>query len=252
MDLAVLVKRVPDPEAHVSVESGSLKVEEKHVMGFFDEIALEKALRIRTALGGTVTVLSAGTPVVGETLRKGIAMGADKAVRVEIADGLHDPLTRARALAAAVTKTGAKLVLCGKLSGDEEAGFTGPAVAALLGVPCVSGVLSLDADAEKGSGRREIEGGSEAFAVSWPAVLTAARGLADPRVPQIMGVMKAMKAPVDVWPAAELLAGGADASGPAPVYEAPPVRGAVRMIEGPPDAAAAELVKILREEAKVL
>lgn len=252
MDIAVLVKRVPDPEARVAVQENALDVEDKHVMGLFDEIAMEEALRIRDALGGAVTVVTAGDAKSDETVRKGIAMGANRAVRVELDAGALDFLSVARALAGAVKKAGASVVLCGKQSGDEEAGFTGPAVAALLGLPCVAGVQALEPVAEGASGRREIEGGSESFEVSWPAVLTAARGLAEPRVPPIMGVMKAMKAPVEVWKASDLAPADAPALFGAPSYEAPPKRAGVKMIAGEAADAAKELVRILREQAKVL
>ncbi|MHC5039677.1 MAG: electron transfer flavoprotein subunit beta/FixA family protein [Planctomycetota bacterium] len=252
MDTVVLVKRVPDPEARVAVSGTELEVEEKFVMGLFDEIALAWALQWKEAVGGTVTVLTVDDPGGDEILRKGIALGADKAIRVEIASGSHDPLVRARALAGAVKKCGAGLVLCGKQSGDEEAGFTGPAVASLLGLPCVCGVLSLEATATGGKGRREIEGGWEAFEAAWPAVITAGRGLAEPGVPQIMGVMKAMKAPVEVWSGADVSEGTGEAVFAEPRFQAPPKRGKVRIIEGEAGDAARALIKILREEAKAL
>jgi electron transfer flavoprotein beta subunit len=252
MDVAVLVKRVPDPEARVSVQAGALAVEEKWVMGFFDEIAVEQALRMKGALGGKVVVLTAGPAACDETVRKGVAMGADRAVRVDVPAAAGDPLLRARALAAAVKKAGAGVVLCGKQSGDEEAGFTGPAVAAILGIPCVAGVLALEPSAAGAKGRREVEGGSEAFEVGWPAVLTAAKGLAAPRTPPVMGVMKAMRAPVEVWNEAALGLAGSKALFEKPAFEAPRARGKVRMIPGTPQEAARELVRILKSEAKVL
>jgi electron transfer flavoprotein beta subunit len=252
MDIAVLVKRVPDPEARVSVSGGKLSVEEKHVLGLFDEIAVEQALRMKAALGGKVWVLSAGPAAADEVLRKALAMGADRIVRFEIRSAPHDPWLRAKALAGAVRKAGAGVVLCGKQSGDEEAGFTGPAVAAFLGLPCVARVCSLQADGKGGKGRREVEGGTEGFEVAWPAVLTAARKLADPRVPPIMGMMRAMKAAVEVWTEKDVgLEGVAPLAGP-PAFEAPAARGKVRMIPGTADEAARSLVKILREESKVL
>ncbi|MCU0723458.1 MAG: electron transfer flavoprotein subunit beta/FixA family protein [Planctomycetes bacterium] len=252
MDIVALVKRVPDPEARVSVNAGALEVEPKSVLGLFDEVALEQALRMKAVLGGKVWAVTLGGPTADEVVRKALAMGADRIVRVEPPPGAHDPLVRAAALAGAVRKTGAGVVLCGKQSGDEEAGFTGPAVAALLGLPCVTRVLSLQADAKEGKGRREVEGGTEGFEVAWPAVLTAARKLADPRVPPIMGVMKAMKAPVEVWTAKDVGAEGAATRTDPPAFEAPPRRAVVRMVPGAPDEAARALVKILKEEAKVL
>ena len=252
MDIAVLVKRVPDPEARVAVSGGTLSVEEKYVLGMFDEIAVEQALRMKAALVGKVWAISAGPPAADEVLRKALARGADRIARVELRSAAHDPWIRAKALAGAVKKAGAGLVLCGKQSGDEEAGFTGPAVAAFLGFPCVTRVLSLQADAKGGKGRREVEGGTEGFELAWPAVLTAARKLADPRVPPIMGMMRAMKTPVEVWTEKDVGLEGVAPLVQPPAFEAPAGRGKVRMIPGTAEEAARALVKILREESKVL
>ncbi len=253
MDIAVLVKEVPDLEARVQVvqDGGALDVEDKRVLNFFDEIAVEAALRLKGAAGGgRVYAVGAGSGL--EAVRRAIAMGADAGFLVDdpAVDGA-DPLTVARALAAVVRAEGFDLVLAGRQATDDEAGLVGPMVAELLGVPCVVGVTGAEpADGGLAVGR-EVDGATERLSVPLPAVLTAEKGWFEPRVPQVMGLMKAMKAEIGrrtladlgVEPVPPLVSAG---------YQGPRSRPAIRMVEGEPAEAAAELVRLLRDEARVL
>jgi electron transfer flavoprotein beta subunit len=254
MKIAVLVKEVPDLEALVKVAEGgkSVEVEKKRCINFFDEIAVEAALRVKQAVGGSVYAVSAGAGAGTEAVRRALAMGADAAFLVDdpaLAEA--DPLTVARALAAVCRREGFDLILAGRQATDDEAGLVGPMVAELLGVPCVTAIRSLDV--ENGTARvsREADRGSETLRAPLPVLLTAEKGLCEPRVPQVMGLMKAMKAQV---PKASLGELGVETLPPraALQYRGPAKRPAVKMIEGEPAAAAAELVRRLREEAKVL
>lgn len=253
MKIAILVKEVPDLEALVKVAEGGkgLEVEKKRVINFFDEIGVEAALRIKQA-GGTTYAVSAGAGTGTEAVRRALAMGADAAFLVDdpaLADG--DPLTVARALAAVCRREGFDLVLAGRQATDDEAGLTGPMVAELLGVPCVTGVIALELEGSAVVVRREAAGGTESLRVPLPAVLTVEKGLFEPRVPQVMGLMKAMKTQVPKATLAEL---GVDAAPPRAVvgYRGPAKRPPVRLIEGDAGSAAGTLVRLLRDEAKVL
>ncbi len=254
MKVVVLTKEVPDLEVAVKVteDGGGLEVEKRRVLNFFDEIAVEAALKLKADQGASLLAVSAGAGVGLDALRRALAMGVEAALFIDdpALDGA-DPLTVARALAAAVSREGCDLVLAGKQATDDEAGLVGPMVAELLGVPCVVGVTEMTM--EDGGLRltRELEGGRETVRVALPAVVTVEKGLAEPRVPAVMGVMKAMKAQV---PRATLEQLGVAAVLPLPVlgYRAAGKRPPVTMIEGEPAAAAAELVRRLREEAKVL
>lgn len=253
MKIAVLVKEVPDLEALVKVsgDGKTVEVEKKRVLNYFDEIAVEAGLRLKQP-GGQVYAVSAGAGTGVEALRRALAMGADAAFWVDDpALAGADPLTVARALAALVRREGFDLVLAGKQATDDEAGLVGPMVAELLGVPCVPGITGLELAAGAARVTREAQGGAETLEVSLPAVLTAEKGLAEPRVPQVMGVMKAMRAQPPKATLAEL---GVEAVAPLAVagYQGPRSRPAVRMIAGEPAEAAAELVRRLREEARVL
>jgi electron transfer flavoprotein beta subunit len=254
MKIAVLVKEVPDLEALVKVAEGgkSVEVEKKRCLNFFDEIAVEAALRAKQAAGGTVYAVSAGAGTGLDAVRRALAMGADAAFLVDdpALQGA-DSLTVARALAAVCKREGFDLVLAGRQATDDEAGLVGPMVAELLGIPCVVGITLLEV--KDGAARvcRETDRGNETLSAPLPALLTAEKGLCEPRVPQVMGLMKAMKAQVPKASLAEL---GVEAA-PAPIvagYRGPARRPPVKMIEGEPAAAAARLVELLREEAKVL
>jgi len=254
MKLAVLVKEVPDLEALVKVADGgkSVEVEKKRCLNFFDEIAVEAALRARQSAGGSVYVVSAGAGTGVEAVRRALAMGADAAFLVDdSALAAADPLTVARALAAVCQREGFDLVLAGRQATDDEAGLVGPMVAELLGVPCVTGVTALELQGGAAGLSRETDRGTEVLRAPLPVLLTAEKGLCEPRVPQVMGLMKAMKAQV---PKASLADLGVEAVPALTVegYRGPAKRPPVKMVEGEPAAAATQLVRLLREEAKVL
>jgi len=254
LKIAVLVKEVPDLEALVKVVDGgkSVEVEKKRCLNFFDEIAVEAALRAKQAAGGSVVAVSAGAGTGVEAVRRALAMGADGAFLVDDPALLGAaPLTVARALAAVCVREGFDLVLAGRQATDDEAGLVGPMVAELLDIPCVIGVTELEVEGGAARVSRETDRGTEVLRAPLPVLLTAEKGLCEPRVPQVMGLMKAMKAQVPRLTLAEL---GVEAA-PAPVvqsYRGPAKRAPVKMVEGEPAAAAAQLVKLLREEAKVL
>lgn len=255
LKIAVLVKEVPDLEVKVGVSDGGteLEVEDRNVLNFFDELAVEEAVRIReSGLAAEVYCVSAGDGRGNEAVRRGLAMGADSAFLVDDAVLANaDPLTIARTLAALVEREGYDLVLAGKQSTDDESGLVAAMVAELLGIPCVAGVVELEL--EEGSARvvREQPDGKETLRVPLPAVLTAEKGLNTPRVPQVMGVMKAMKVQVPTVELEELGVEAAPELRPR-AYHLPPERPPVKMLEGEPAEAAAELVRRLREEAGVL
>ena len=245
MKICVLVKQVPDHEAVVRVgQDGSLEVEERYVTNFFDEIAVEQAL----LLGGEVTAVSAGGGRNVDALRRALAMGAGSAVMVddpalEAADGLGT----ARALAACVGSLGPDLVLAGSVALDDEMGLVGPAVAEALGWPHVAGIVGLEAGDGAFRATRLVEEGRETLEGPLPALMTCAKGLAEPRVPKVMAVMRASRAKIDTRDLASL---GMDPALVAPrsrivSYRPPRRRDAVTMIEGDRSEQVRELAAIL-------
>jgi electron transfer flavoprotein beta subunit len=236
MKICVLVKQVPDHEAVVTVrQDGSLEVEDRHVTNFFDEIAVEQALRLREAQGGTVTAVSAGGGRNVDALRRALAMGADAAVMVDDpALGGADGLGLSRALAACLRTLEPELVLAGRVGLDDEMGLVGPAVAELMGWAHLAGIVGLDLDGGSFTATRLVEGARETVAGGLPALLTCSKGLVEPRVPKVMQVMKASRAKIDTRDLASLgvdpatVAARVRVTGHAP----PPGRAAVKMIEG--------------------
>jgi electron transfer flavoprotein beta subunit len=221
----------------------------------YDEFAIEEALRIKEAKGGEVVVVTAGPDRAQAALRTGLAMGADSAVHVkDAALDATDTLGTARVLAAAVkTLAPFDLVLCGQQGVGGDNSQVPGMLAELLDLPQVTVAVKVEIGDGKATIEREIEGGRETWETPLPAVVSAQKGLNDPRYASLKGIMAAKKKPIQVLDLAGL---GLDAASVAPKVkvtgmELPPARPAVRMIEGDP-AVQAGALRLLHEEAKVI
>jgi electron transfer flavoprotein beta subunit len=262
MDIVVLVKQVPDTESLVQIAADGVSIrkdEIKWIMNPYDELAVEEALRIRDAKGGTVTIVSCGGPKAQETVRTALAMGADKGLLINDpkAEG-GDALATARILAAAVKTLPCDLLIAGQRAVDEDNYQVGAAVAELLDIPHVALVVKAEVLEGKIRCHRTVEGGTVVVESPLPMLFTTQRGLNEPRYASLPGIMKAKKKPLEVKTAADL---GVDAArigvaGRRVVIKAlrlPPQRKAVRMITGvSPEAVAAELVRVLHEETRLI
>ncbi|MEK7316644.1 MAG: electron transfer flavoprotein subunit beta/FixA family protein [Candidatus Eisenbacteria bacterium] len=262
MNILVFVKQVPDTETRIQIQNGAVDTASvKWVANPYDEYAIEEALRIRERLGpGKVTVLSLGPDRVKEAIKYALSLGADEGVHLK-GEGvaLDDPLSVATVLAAAARKAGFDLILTGKHAVDHDCGATGVMLAELLDVAHVSVVVGLEIDgaAKGGTAKREVEGGTESVTFELPAVVTAQKGLNEPRYASLKGIMAVKKKVIPEWTLADL---GVDAASVAPAGAAlrtlevtpPPPRAAGKMLEGEPADTARELVRLLREEAKVI
>ena len=250
MKIAVCIKRVPDMETRFKIGSSGAWVDEaglKFDMSDFDGYAVEAALQINEKQPpGETVVIALGPDVVQESLRKAMSMGAERAVQLKVDAVPADGFAIATALAAELKGGAYDLILFGRMAFDTQAGTVGAMTATLLGMPCVTSVSKLEVASGKGTARRELEGAAEIVEFPLPAVVTIDEGVARPRYPALKGIMAAKKKPLEVKPA-QLGA----------VYltiakmELPPERTGGRIIgEGP--AAVPELVRLLRDEAKVL
>jgi electron transfer flavoprotein beta subunit len=248
--IAVCIKRVPDSETRVKIAVDGKSLDEsgvKFIVNPYDEFAIEEGLRRRDqAGGGEVVIISLGPAAAQETIRTALAMGADRGVLLQVDRIPVDGWAVARALAGEVKDGGYDLVLFGKMAIDDGNHQVGPMVAEQLGLPCVTAVVRLDLAGSHGVAEREVEGGIEVCEFPLPAVLTVDKGLNEPRYPALKGIMAAKKKPLDIKPTA-LAAGGLDVLAMTP----PPERRAGRIV-GEGIAAVPELVRLLREEAKVL
>jgi len=250
MDLIVCIKRVPDSAAKIKVAGDGKSIDRsgvEHVISPYDEIALEQAIQIKEAAGGgTVTVVCLGPPEATKEIRQALAMGADAAVHIKEKEGVRGPLGIARVLADTLKGRKFDALLFGKQSIDSDNSAVGILVARLLDLPVVSLVTKLALADGKATAHREAEGGTEVIEVALPAVFTAQRGLAEPRYPSIKGIMMAKKKPIE------------EIDAPAPSgklelvkLEPPPERTGGRIVGEGADAVP-ELVKLLRQEAKVI
>jgi len=250
MKIAVCIKRVPDSETRVKIAADGKTIDEagvKFVMNPYDEFAVEEALRRKEKAGaGEVAVFCLGPAAAQETIRTALATGADRGVLLQTDKIPHDPFEAAKIIAAELKGTRWDLILFGRMAIDDYNHQVGTLVAELLGLPCVTAVSHLDIDGTKGVAEREIEGGIEVVDFSLPAVLTTDKGLNEPRYPALKGIMEAKKKPLEVKPA-QPGAGALEVVALTP----PPERKEGRIV-GEGVGAVGELVRLLREEAKVL
>lgn len=250
MKIAVCVKRVPDTETRVKPAADGKTIDEagvKFVMNPYDEFAVEEALKLKEAAGdGEVVVISIGTESSQETIRTGLAMGADRGVLLKVDSAVHDPLVAARALVDELKDGGFDLIMMGKLAIDDYNQAIGPMVAELMELPCVTAISELNLADGKGEARREIEGGVEVVEFSLPAVLTADKGLNEPRYPALRGIMMAKKKPLEVK---EVSLEGSQVE--IVDLKLPPERSDGRILGEGPDAVPA-LIEALKSEAKVI
>ena len=262
MDIVVLVKQVPDTESMVQIagDGASIKKDDiKWVMNPYDELAVEEALRIKEAKGGSVTIVSVGPQKTQETIRTALAMGADKGIHINdpLAEG-SDSLATAKILAAAVKTLTFNLIIAGQRAVDEDNYQVGAAVAELLGIPHVSLVNKVEILDGKIRCQRAVEGGTVVVEATLPALFTTQRGLNEPRYASLPGIMKAKKKPLEVKTLADLgldpaAVGVAHRKVVVKALRLPPERKAVRMIQAEtPQAIAEQLVRILHEEAKLI
>jgi len=250
MKIAVCIKRVPDTEARIKIAPDGKSLDEagvKFILNPYDEFAVEEALQRKEKAGaGEVVVITLGPATAQETIRTALAMGADRGVLLQVDRTPLDGLEVARALAAELKDGAYDLILCGKMAVDDYNHQVGPMVAELLGLPCVTAVAHLELEAGEGTAEREVEGGIEVVEFPLPAVLTADKGLNEPRYPALKGIMAAKKKPLDVK-LVTLGAGGLEL-----LAMMPPAERKEGRIVGEGPVAVAELVRLLREEAKVL
>lgn len=246
----VCIKQVADTETRVKVGTDGRTLDPSGVswvLNPYDEFALEQALQIREKLGaGEVVVVSLGGPGVTTTLRNALAMGADRAIHLRTDVAQPDALPVARALAAELKAMSPQLVWFGKQAVDGDQAQVGPMVAEMLGLPCVTVASTMQLDGTRATVEREIEGGREVVELDLPAVITAEKGLNQPRYASLKGIMAAKKKPLEEKPAAlgdpglEIVA-----------MALPAARTGGRIV-GSGTGAVPELVRLLRQEAKVI
>lgn len=245
MKILVCISHVPDTTSKITFTDNNTKFNPsgvQFIIGPYDEYALSRAIELKEALGGTVTVINVGEADTEPTIRKALAIGADDAIRVNA-----NPLNAffvASQIAALAKSENYDLILTGRESIDYNGGLVHGMLGELLGIPSISPVMKLDIEGSKAKMSREIEGGKEVVEANLPLVLGCQEPIAEWKIPNMRGIMAARTKPLKVVEPVAV-----DANVKFLSYELPPAKGACKMI----DASAPEkLFELLKTEAKVL
>jgi electron transfer flavoprotein beta subunit len=259
MKILVMVKQVPDTATQVKIGSDGKQIDTTGITWIvspYDEFAVEEALRIKEKRGqGEVVAVTLGPDRAKEALRSALAMGCDRAIHVnDPALAAADTLVMARALAAVIKQEAPQLVLCGRQAIDDDMGAVGAQLAEILGWPCASWIMeeAVDGDAKSVRVGRQVEGGLEVFELPLPAVLSAQKGMNEPRYPTLKGIMGAKKKEIKDVKAADLGLASVTSELSVAKLEALPARPPGRVIQGETKDAVKELVRALREDAKAI
>ncbi len=259
MNLFVLVKQVPDTETKIRPNSAGTGIETdgiKWVISPYDEFAIEEALKTKERLKeGTVTALTVGPERATEALRTALAMGADNAIHIKSDDAGLDTYMVSRALSEVLKKEGAQLVFSGKQAIDDDQGAVFAYVAEFMDIPSASVIVKVDIATDKKSAKveREGEGGAkQIIEMPLPAMIAVNKGINTPRYASLPGIMKAKKKEIKAYALADLGLSAADACTKDTGYQLPAERAPGKKITGDAATQAKELVRLLREEAKVI
>ncbi len=250
MKIVALVKRVPVTtlQPKIGADGRSLDAAGVEFMSsFYDEVAVEEAVRLKEKHGGEVTVVTLGAKDGTKEIRECLAKGADEAVvLVDESFGARDPYSTARALAEHLKGRAPDVVICGRLATDRDNAAVGPMLAVLLDMACVTDVVSVSIEGRQATVKRESEAGVETYAAELPLVITCQKDLNEPRYAGLKGIMAAKKKTI-----AEIPAAAVANQSEVVRLELPPARPAGRIL-GAGAAAVPALINALRNEAKVL
>jgi len=248
MKLAVCINHVPDTTAKINIAADNKNIDKTgvaFVLNPYDEFAIEECLRLKGNNGGEVIAVSLGGDTNKETLRKALAMGADKAVLLKD-DSPRDSSSVAQALADYLKEISPDIIFFGKQSVDSDSAVVGTMVAEMLGLPSVSVAVKLEISNGSATVEREIEGGKEKVQCTLPAVFTAQKGLNEPRYPSLKGIMAAKSKPIE-----EKVPAAAQPKVEVIALHKPSLKSAGKIV-GNDSSAVPELVRLLHEEAKVI
>lgn len=249
MNIIVCVSLVPDSTTKVKVSNTNKSIDESGVsfiLNPYDEFAVEESLRLKEKNGGEVTVISYGTDKAKEAIKKAFQMGADKGIFIKSDSNNFDSFTVAKNLADCIKEKNSDIILFGKQSIDFDGLIVPSMVAEFLNLPSISVVVKLDVMDRKVIAEREVEGGKEIVESTLPIIISAQKGLNEPRYPNLKSIMAAKSKPIEEIPSTykgnktEIIE-----------MKLPPAKTSGKIfMNGKEDVT--ELVKLLREEAKVI
>lgn len=246
MNILVCISKAPDTTSKIAFTDGDTKFDEngvQFIVNPYDEwYALVRALELKEANGGTVTTITVGGADNDAVIRKALAIGADKAVRVD-ADP-SDPMYVAKQIANYASNGDFNMIFTGKETINYNGSILGGMIAELLDWPYASLASKLEINGDTATVELEAQGGIEVVEITGSFVLSAAKGMAEQRIPNMRGIMMARKKPLEVIPASE-----ASTHTSVKNYELPPAKGECKYIDADN---AGELIELLRNEAKVI
>ncbi len=248
MKIVVCIKQTPDSEVKVVIPDGGSWIDDSnvnYVLNPYDEFAVEEALKIQEKFGGEVIAVSLGPERAGKAIRTALAMGANSGIHLKCDKHLMG-LSVAKALAGAIKPLEPDLVLLGSRAIDDDNMQIGPMMAELLDMPSANVITKLEMTESGGTAERDIEGGKEIIEFSLPAVVTAQKGLNEPRYASLKGIMMAKKKPLEI-----IETEAADSGIIIKKMEYPSERKECKIV-GKDAGAVPELVRLLREEAKAV
>ena len=248
MKIAVCISHVPDTATKIKIGPDEKSIDTNGVtfiINPYDEFAVEEALKTKEKFGGEVIAISLGNDANKETIRKALAMGVDRGVLLK-SDSPKDSVGVAKALAEEIKNQECEIVFCGKQSVDYDNSIVPQLTAEILGYNCITVVVDLNIDDKRVTAEREIEGGKEVVESELPIIISAQKGLNEPRYASLKGIMSAKKKVIEEKPAAE-------SKNYTEVLELhkPPAKQPGKII-GSDVSAVPELARILREEIKVV
>lgn len=256
MNIFVIMKRTFDTEEKIAIKNGKVSEDgATFIINPYDEYAIEEALKLREEHGGEVTVVTIGEEEAEKELRTALAMGADKAVRIDdedVEDG--DQFSTSTLLAAYLKDKEVDIVLAGNVSVDGGTGQVGPRLAEELGISAITLITKLTVDGNKATIERDLEGDLEIVEVSLPLLVTCQQGLNEPRYPSLPGIMKAKKKPLETVELDDLDLEEDDVQGKLNSVSIflPPAKEAGKVLKGEIAQQVTELISLLRTEAKVI
>lgn len=249
MNIAVCVKEVPDSESRPKIQEDGKSIQKeniKWIVNTYDEYAIELGLQLTEKHGGEVTIISFGPKEIEPTIRSALAMGAHKAIRIEGPKDVADPLVTTHALAAVLKDKGFDLILMGKQAIDDDNAQIPQMLSEALNIPGVSVMVKFELNGDSAVAEREIEGGKEKVAFKLPAILSCQKGLNEPRYRSLKGIMMSKKVPIE-----EVTVELPEETFIVDELQMPPQKQPGKIVgEGP--EAVPELVRLLKEEAKVI
>lgn len=248
MKIVVTLSHVPDTATKIKIAPDRKTTDPtgvSFIINPYDEFAIEEGLRTKEKFGGEVIVVSYGNDSTKESIKKALAMGADKGILIK-GELNVDSLTVAKALSLKISELNPDIVFSGKQSVDYDSSAVGQMLAELLNLPSISNVVNLEFLNDKVKAKREVEGGVEIVEATLPVLITAQKGLNEPRYASIKGIMAAKSKPIE-----EISFDATQNKLVVNELRLPDSSRKSRIFDSE-DSSIAEVVRLLREEAKVI